>query len=339
MMPLMHPPALPLSCSCCTPLCTCQRLSSQVSLAWVGKAVWGEPCYQGQAHIGSMQSVVEAVLDNLLCHMPHHSLLHMCVIHCCAVLELVLGRFPSDPSILLTFAQHALSTTSDAAATAASAAAADADAAAERSSCVLQLEQLVLEVLERHERPCEAVKANQMLSGQLHVLLYNRGVLKFEAKRFDTAVRFLTASLDFAEVRTGLYVCVWGVCVCPCQKKDKSRQAGWGWRSTRRSSNSVAMPGIREPGNSAGIPDPFALSVLGVQDARKAAVSRVLVTCHLLLSQHTQAANYCRLAGEARTTCCQEVAVESDTASSRRANNPHHNQACTPSHVYAPDHA
>lgn len=35
MTPLMHPPALPSSCSCCTPLCTCQRLSSQVSLAWV----------------------------------------------------------------------------------------------------------------------------------------------------------------------------------------------------------------------------------------------------------------------------------------------------------------
>jgi len=30
----------------------------------------------------------------------------------------------------------------------------------------------------------------------------------------------------------------------------------------------------------------------------KASVSRVLVTCHLLLRQHTQAANYCRLAGE-----------------------------------------
>lgn len=191
-----------------------------------------------------MQLVVEAVLDNLLCHMPHHNPLHMRVIHCCAVLELVLGRFPSDPSILLTFAQQALSTTSDAAATAASAATADAEAATHGSSYVLQLEQLVLEVLERHERPCEAVKADQILSGQLHVLLYNRGVLKFEAKRFDAAVRFLTASLDFAEVRAGL-------CVCPCQKKRQQqagRHAGWGWRSTHRSSDSVAMPGISEPG-------------------------------------------------------------------------------------------
>jgi parvulin-like peptidyl-prolyl isomerase len=133
------------------------------------------------------------------------------VIYCCAVLELVLGRFPSDPSILLTFAQHALSSTTDAAAAAAANAAAtsDADAAADRSSYALQLEQLVLQVLESHERPCAAVKADQVLSGQLHVLLYNQGALKFEEKRFDAAVRFLTASLDFAEVRAAL-------CVYPC---------------------------------------------------------------------------------------------------------------------------
>lgn len=42
MTPLMHPPALPSSCSCCTPLCTCQRLSSQVSLAWASSAAQHE---------------------------------------------------------------------------------------------------------------------------------------------------------------------------------------------------------------------------------------------------------------------------------------------------------
>jgi hypothetical protein len=35
------------------------------------------------------------------------------------------------------------------------------------------------------------------------------------------------------------------------------------------------------------------------QDCVKAGVCRVLVTCHLLLRQHTQAANYSKLAGEA----------------------------------------
>ena len=137
-----------------------------------------------------------------------------CCAPCVAVLELVLGRFPSDPSILLTFVKHALSTaaaapssspaatatTTTATATTTTAAASSQDSHASYGQA---LELLVLHVLQSHQAACDAVKADPGLAGQLHELLYNHGVAKFEAKAFESAVKFFTASLDFAEVSPG----------------------------------------------------------------------------------------------------------------------------------------
>jgi hypothetical protein len=128
----------------------------------------------------------------------------------CVVLELVLGRFPSDPSILVTFTRQALE-----AATAA-AAAAGAEPAANNNndsntnssaSYARALEQLVLQVLQGHEGSCAAVKADGGLAGQLHALLYNQGVAQFEDRCFEAASRLFTASLEFAEV--WVWVCRW----------------------------------------------------------------------------------------------------------------------------------
>jgi hypothetical protein len=64
------------------------------------------------------------------------------------VLELVLHKFPTEPSILLAFTQHALAA---AAAAASGAAATAADTPADDStSYALQLEQIVLEVSDEH---------------------------------------------------------------------------------------------------------------------------------------------------------------------------------------------
>jgi hypothetical protein len=59
---------------------------------------------------------------------------------------------------------------------------------------------LLPQVLEGHEGPCGVIKADSAKSGLLHALLYNHGVAKFEAKCFEVAVKFFTASMDFAEV-------------------------------------------------------------------------------------------------------------------------------------------
>jgi hypothetical protein len=119
------------------------------------------------------------------------------------VLELVLGRFPSEPSILLVFTKQAL-TAATTAATATDPAAATTTSSSSRYR--QQLEQLVLQVLETHEGPCTAVKANEEMSQQLYMLLYNHGVLHFEGKSFDVAVKFFTASLDFAQVRHSVHL-------------------------------------------------------------------------------------------------------------------------------------
>jgi hypothetical protein len=140
------------------------------------------------------------------------------------VLELVLGRFPSDPSILLIFTQHALTATTTAATATDPAAAANGNKS--NSSYGQQLEQLVLQVLETHEGPCATVKADEEMSKQLHMLLYNHGVLQFEGKRFDVAVKFFTASLDFAQVRhsTCLDYCEGAVLCCAVRSQRSAVQ-------------------------------------------------------------------------------------------------------------------
>lgn len=125
----------------------------------------------------------------------------------------MLGRFPSDPSILATFIQHALTAAATATPTAAAPTTADGATAA-AASYGQELEQLVLHVLKDHQGPCDAAKADQRLAGRLHMLLYNHGVAKFEAKSFETAVEFFAASLDFAEVRGWCFLSAKGSQVC-----------------------------------------------------------------------------------------------------------------------------
>jgi hypothetical protein len=66
---------------------------------------------------------------------------------------------------------------------------------------------VLLQVLEGHEGSCGVIKANRAQSSLLHALLYNHGVAKFEAKCFEAAVKFFTASMDFAEVRCQAVSC------------------------------------------------------------------------------------------------------------------------------------
>lgn len=151
----------------------------------------------------------------------------------------MLGRFPSHPCILLTFVKHALSTASAASSsnphatvgaagttantTAASTAGSSQDSQASYGQA---LELLVLHVLQSHQAACDAVKADPGLAGQLHELLYNHGVAKFEAKGFESAVKFFTASLDFAEVGPGP-TCRTVCCGCMSSLADSAGLQAW----------------------------------------------------------------------------------------------------------------
>jgi hypothetical protein len=121
------------------------------------------------------------MVDCLRCYIPG---LDCCPCTLCAVLELVLGRFPSDATILTAFTEHAL----EVAAAAASAGAApslnstgpaamltqrDGDATAAAAAAQQQqqqLEVLVLEQLERAEEARTAAMKDEELSYRYDML-------------------------------------------------------------------------------------------------------------------------------------------------------------------------
>lgn len=138
------------------------------------------------------------------------------------MLELVLGRFPSDPFILTTFTEKALASARTAATTSAAAVpgstaasstpAADSGRAtgpatllssangSSTAAFAQQLEALVLDQLERAEDGRQAAMADGELRHQLCSALYEHGVAKFGGHDFEAAVRFFSATLEVCEV-------------------------------------------------------------------------------------------------------------------------------------------
>lgn len=112
------------------------------------------------------------------------------------MLELALGRFGTDASLLLTFIEEALAV----AATAATAAGSNAGSNGS-SSVQQQLETLVLQIFESNEATVAAVQGDNAASMRLYRLLYNYGTTKFESKAVEAAVKFFESALQFAEVR------------------------------------------------------------------------------------------------------------------------------------------
>ncbi|WIA40581.1 hypothetical protein OEZ86_013922 [Tetradesmus obliquus] len=135
------------------------------------------------------------------------------------VLELVLGRFPADSTILTAFTEHALEVAAAAgnASTAPSlnstgpaamlaqrtgSAAASAAATAQQQQQQQQLlEVLVLEQLERAEEARTAAMKDEDLSYRLREALYNHAAGKFRGKDFQAAVKFFAATLEVCEER------------------------------------------------------------------------------------------------------------------------------------------
>jgi hypothetical protein len=123
----------------------------------------------------------------------------------CAVLELVLHKFPTEPSILLAFTQHALTAAAAATASGADATAAadapagDKDGGRDSASYARQLEHIVLEVspllqaavcahlVEAHThnrsflRYCQ-VNASLTVYGQLNTASYSKLLVRMYCK-------------------------------------------------------------------------------------------------------------------------------------------------------------
>jgi hypothetical protein len=103
--------------------------------------------------------------------MPHHLLrtsMHAKLARCIvlgAVLELVLGRFPADATILTAFTEHALEVAAAAPGNSSTAPGLNSTGpAAMLAQQQQQLEVLVLEQLERAEEACAAAMKDEELS-------------------------------------------------------------------------------------------------------------------------------------------------------------------------------
>lgn len=94
-------------------------------------------------------------------------------------IELVHGRFPTDGGILTSLITAALS---------------DPD------SVTTEVEDLVLQLLDKSDSARQAIAEEPGLQQQCHRALWNHAVFRFSGKQFESAVKLFAASLTCAQV-------------------------------------------------------------------------------------------------------------------------------------------
>jgi hypothetical protein len=116
---------------------------------------------------------------------------------CCAVAELVQGRFPEDPHFLATLVTTLLNTTTSST----TGNPPTTNSTTTPNHGPWDYEQLALQLLDRCDAAGAALRGSAGPKQQVAAALYAAGVGHFKGKRFGLAVQLLVASLTYTEVR------------------------------------------------------------------------------------------------------------------------------------------